>query len=92
LDFVHHPVLNNTIFRKLDLPPSPGEGGDTCSVGSVARNSTERLPLHLRTETDPVCEMLCSPALFRIPDDGQSPELSNSDLESTKKDYMRAGC
>jgi hypothetical protein len=32
------------------------------------------LPPHLRTETDPVSEMLCF-LVFRIPDNGQSPKL-----------------
>jgi hypothetical protein len=31
-------------------------------------------PPHLRTETYPVSETLCSLVLFRIPDDGQSPK------------------
>jgi hypothetical protein len=29
--------------------------------------------IHLRTETDPVSETLCS-LVFRIPDDGQNPK------------------
>jgi hypothetical protein len=31
-------------------------------------------PPHLRTETDPLFETLCSLMFFRIPDDGQSPK------------------
>jgi hypothetical protein len=37
-DFVHRPIfwkLENTMFRKLDLFPSSGEGVDTYSVGSL---------------------------------------------------------
>jgi hypothetical protein len=33
----------------------------------------ERLPLHLRTQTDPVSETSCF-LDFRIPDDGESPQ------------------
>jgi hypothetical protein len=41
LEFVHRPVfykLENTTFRKLDLFPSSGEGGDTYSVGSLRKS------------------------------------------------------
>jgi hypothetical protein len=39
-------TLENTTFRKLDLFPSSGDGGDTYSVGSLRKSQ-----LHLRTET-----------------------------------------
>jgi hypothetical protein len=39
---------------------------------------------HLRTETDPVSETLCS-VVFRIPDDGQSPKpFTNSNVRTLK--------
>jgi hypothetical protein len=34
---------------------------------------SNRSPLHLRTEVDPITESLCF-IIFRIPNDGQSPE------------------
>jgi hypothetical protein len=41
LDFVHRPIfqkIENTTFRKLDLFPFAGEGGDNYSVGSIRRS------------------------------------------------------
>jgi hypothetical protein len=38
---VHRPVFkkrDNTAFRKLDLFPSSGEGGDTYSVGFLRKS------------------------------------------------------
>jgi hypothetical protein len=39
-DFVHRPVLKlgNTAFRRLDLCPSSGEGGDTYFVGFLRKS------------------------------------------------------
>jgi hypothetical protein len=74
LDFIHRPelsILENT-FRILDLFPSSGGGRETpTQLGPL-----EELTLvtgQLRTERDPVSQTLCF-LVFRIPDDGQSPE------------------
>jgi hypothetical protein len=62
--------LENTTLRKLDLLSS----SCPCDVIEV-RDPTERcLPLHLRTETDPVYETLYS-QVSKIKDDGQSPRI-----------------
>jgi hypothetical protein len=53
-----------------------GKEGDIKIRGSLLlRDQTEQLSpsSHLRTDTDPVSEALCF-LVFRIPDDGQSPE------------------
>jgi hypothetical protein len=38
LDCVHHPVIENTMFRKLDLFPSSGVRGNAYSVGSLRKS------------------------------------------------------
>jgi hypothetical protein len=72
----------NTTFRKLDLFPSSGVAREAstlfCPIGTdcvFLKDRTEWMSPspHLKTETDPVSERLCSTVL-RIPDDGQSPE------------------
>jgi hypothetical protein len=68
LDFVHHlefQILGNTMFQKLILFPSSGEGRDPTEYVSPSPQ--------LKMETDPVSETLCFLEL-RILDNGQSPE------------------
>jgi hypothetical protein len=88
LDFMHRLVfyrtLENTTFRKLDVFPCSGEGwGEPTPLGPLERanlshwNEPNRVgasPLHLRTETDPISETLCSLVSCRIPDNRQSPK------------------
>jgi hypothetical protein len=63
LDFVHRPVFERTVIE----------------VRSSYWNQQSRClhPLHLRTETDPLSETLCSLVFFIIPDDGQSRKASS---------------
>jgi hypothetical protein len=73
----------NSTFRKHDLSPSSGERSvDPYSIKSVrlalpnGRNWVDvSVPFHLRAETDPVPETLCS---FRMSDDGRIPETQHS--------------
>jgi hypothetical protein len=69
-------MLENTTFQKLDLFQSSGEGRETLTLlGPLERASLN----HWTGETgatDPVSETLCS-LVFRIPDDGKSPEIQS---------------
>jgi hypothetical protein len=82
LGFVHRPV-----FRKLDVFPSSGEGWETRTLwGPLQRANLKHWTFlkdpselvsptpHLRTETDPVSETLCS-LKYRMPD--KVPKPSN---------------
>jgi hypothetical protein len=66
----------STIFRKLDLFPSSGEGGREDILSWVPQKELISITgpvIQLRMETDPVLETLCF--LFsRIPDNGKSPK------------------
>jgi hypothetical protein len=77
----------NTMFRKLELFPSSGGLCETFALlGSLARVRWLRLALtkrrssvdashpHLRTERDPVSEMLRSFLFFRLQNYGQIPK------------------
>jgi hypothetical protein len=75
LDFVHRPDFHkpeNTMFRKLDLFPSSGEGGEGRQL-LYKKNQRLAPPPRLRMETDPVSETLCF-LVCGNPDDGQNPE------------------
>jgi hypothetical protein len=88
LDFVHCPkfeILENTTFRKLNLFPASDEGRKTHTLlhplESANLNNWNFLrdqknkcfpPLNWRRK-HPVFETLCF-LLFRLPDDGRSPE------------------
>jgi hypothetical protein len=70
-------ILNTRKHNVSETGPVCILGGDTYSgpvtdVTSFFQQSRCLLS-HLRTETDPVSEMLCF-LVFRIPDAGQSPE------------------
>jgi hypothetical protein len=60
-------ILKNTTFRKLDLFPSSGEK-------VVTQQSMCLSPPHLKTETDPVSEKLCS-SEYRTMDRVQNPVI-----------------
>jgi hypothetical protein len=59
LDPLERAYLNHCRWLRLALSKGPNTVGVS--------------PPHLRTETDPVSEMLCF-LVFRIPDDGPSPK------------------
>jgi hypothetical protein len=62
------------MFQKLDLFPSLDIGCPVIEVkSSSGPQQSKCLPPHLRTNTDPVSEMLCS-LVSRIPDDGRTPK------------------
>jgi hypothetical protein len=72
-------VYNTQNYRNFGLCPSSSilKNGEQSSVEVALFQGLNRvscLPLHLRTETDPVSETLCS-LIFKIPDDGLSPNL-----------------
>jgi hypothetical protein len=55
----------------LKLPSSGNISGPVIEVTSFEGTQQSRfLPLHVKTEADPVSETLCF-VVFRIPDDGQ---------------------
>jgi hypothetical protein len=58
-------------FRKLDVFVLRCGGHLLCWVCYKELTS---IPPHLKTETYPVSETLCSPVFFRILDDGQNPK------------------
>jgi hypothetical protein len=60
---------HNISIRKLDLLPSSG-----LRLATSKTQQRRRLLLHLRAETDPVSETLCS-LVFRILEDGQNPKM-----------------
>jgi hypothetical protein len=76
LGFTHRPeleTLENTMFRKLDLIPSSGEGKEKVKLAlSEGHNRVVCLSLHPEKDSDPISETSCF-LLFRIPDDGRSP-------------------
>jgi hypothetical protein len=77
------------MFRKLDLSPSSSEEvGGSYSVESVANiNHRVGVPTpHLRTETDPVSETLCS-VECRIMNKVQEP--SNHECYTPSSEHFR---
>jgi hypothetical protein len=73
--------LGNTTFRRLNLFPSPDEGGGETPTlfGLLLRLALSKgphrvgvSPSHLKMETDSISEMLCF-VVFIIPNAGQSP-------------------
>jgi hypothetical protein len=85
-DFVHRLVfynLENTMFQKLDLFPSSGNGRKTHTLLGPSESAnlnhwtTMGQSSHVKTETDPFSKMLHS-VDFRILDNGHVQKPSDS--------------
>jgi hypothetical protein len=70
LDFIHRPVFKKTKEHSVSETESVSvfrrRGEDTQSLDYLSKgpNGIGVCPLHLRTETHPVCETLCSLVLY----------------------------